>query len=72
VRMGLHGGVAEYFEIQPDEPLPTTLDYLVAAIGGCMTRTAAGVLDAVVLTPTRIIFMWKQNDASRKSMGKCF
>ena len=22
VRMGLHGGVAEYFKIQPDEPLP--------------------------------------------------
>lgn len=46
VRMGLHGGVAEYFKIQPDEPLPTTLDYLVAAIGGCMTGTVAGVLEA--------------------------
>ena len=46
VRMGLHGGVAEYFKIHPDEPLPTTLDYVVAAIGGCMTGTAAGVLEA--------------------------
>ncbi len=46
VRMGLHGGVAEHFKIQPDEPLPTTLDYVVAAIGGCMTGTAAGVLEA--------------------------
>jgi uncharacterized OsmC-like protein len=46
VRMGLHGGVADHFKIQPDEPLPTTLDYLVAAIGGCMTGTAAGVLEA--------------------------
>jgi uncharacterized OsmC-like protein len=46
VRMGLHGGVAEYFKIQPDEPLPTTLDYVVAAIGGCMTGTVAGVLEA--------------------------
>lgn len=45
-RMGLHGGVAEYFKIQPDEPLPTTLDYVVAAIGGCMTGTVAGVLEA--------------------------
>jgi uncharacterized OsmC-like protein len=46
VRMGLHGGVAEHFKIQPDEPLPTTLDYVVAAIGGCMTGTAAGMLEA--------------------------
>jgi uncharacterized OsmC-like protein len=46
VRMGLHGGVAEHFKVQPDEPLPTTLDYVVAAIGACMTGTAAGVLEA--------------------------
>ena len=46
VRMGLHGGVAEHFKIQPEEPLPTTLDYVVAAIGGCMAGTAAGVLEA--------------------------
>jgi uncharacterized OsmC-like protein len=46
VRMGLHGGVAEHFKVQPDEPLPTTLDYVVAAIGGCMTGTAASVLEA--------------------------
>src|ERR1700733_3665715 len=46
VRMGLHGGVAEHFKIQPDEPLPTTLDYVEAAIGGGMTGTAAGVLEA--------------------------
>jgi uncharacterized OsmC-like protein len=46
VRMGVHGGVADYFKFQPDEPLPTTLDYVVAAIGGCMTGTVAGVLEA--------------------------
>lgn len=46
VRMGVHGGVAEHFKVQPDEPLPTTLDYVVAAIGGCMTGTAAGVLES--------------------------
>jgi uncharacterized OsmC-like protein len=45
VRMGVHGGVADYFKFQPDEPLPTTLDYVVAAIGGCMTGTVAGVLE---------------------------
>ncbi len=46
IRMGLHGGVAQHFKIEPDEPLPTTLDFLVAAIGGCMTGTVAGVLEA--------------------------
>lgn len=46
VRMGLHGGVAEHFKIQPDEPLPTTLDYVVAAIGGCMTGAVASALEA--------------------------
>jgi uncharacterized OsmC-like protein len=46
VRMGLHGGVAEHFKVQPAEPLPTTLDYVVAAIGGCMTGTVASLLEA--------------------------
>jgi uncharacterized OsmC-like protein len=46
VRMGVHGGVAEFFKLQPDQPLPSTLDYIVAAIGGCMTGTVAGALEA--------------------------
>jgi len=46
VRMGVHGGVAEFFKLKPDEPLPSTLDYVVAAIGGCMTGTVAGALEA--------------------------
>ena len=46
VRMGVHGGIAEFFKLQPDEPLPSTLDYIVAAIGGCMTGTVAGALEA--------------------------
>jgi uncharacterized OsmC-like protein len=45
-RMGIHGGVAEFFKLKPDEPLPSTLDYVVAAIGGCMTGTVAGALEA--------------------------
>jgi uncharacterized OsmC-like protein len=45
-RMGIHGGVAEFFKLQPDEPLPSTLDYVVAAVGGCLTGTIAGALEA--------------------------
>jgi uncharacterized OsmC-like protein len=45
-RMGVHGGVADFFKIQPDEPLPSTLDYVVAAVGGCLTGTIAGALEA--------------------------
>ena len=46
LRMGVHGGVAEFFKLKPDQPLPSTLDYIVAAIGGCMTGTVAGALEA--------------------------
>jgi uncharacterized OsmC-like protein len=46
VRMGVHGGVAEFFKLKPDQPLPSTLDYVVAAIGGCMAGTVAGALEA--------------------------
>lgn len=44
-RMGVNGGIAEFFKVSPDEPLPSTLDYLVAAIGGCMTGTIGGALE---------------------------
>lgn len=46
VRMGVHDGVADYFKLKPEQPLPSTLDYVVAAIGGCMTGTVAGALEA--------------------------
>jgi uncharacterized OsmC-like protein len=46
VRMGIHGGIAQYFKLSPDEPMASTLDYIVAAVGGCMTGTAAGALGA--------------------------
>jgi len=46
VRMGVHGGVADFFGLKPAEPLPSTLDYVVAAVGGCMTGTVAGLLEA--------------------------
>ena len=46
VRMGVHGGVARFFGIEPNEPLPSTLDYVVAALGGCLTGTVAAALEA--------------------------
>jgi uncharacterized OsmC-like protein len=46
IRMGVHGGVAQYFKLSPDEPMVSTLDYIVAAVGGCMTGTVAGALEA--------------------------
>jgi len=44
LRMGIHGGIAQYFKLSPDEPMASTLDYIVAAVGGCMTGTVAGAL----------------------------
>ena len=46
VRMGVRGGVAEFFKLNPDEPLPSTLEYVAGAIGGCLTGTLAGALEA--------------------------
>src|SRR6266853_3909245 len=46
LRMGIHGAIAQYFKLSPDEPRPATLDYIVAAVGGCLTGTVAGALEA--------------------------
>src|SRR5271170_1222908 len=46
VRMGIHGGIAQFFNLAPDEPLPSTLDYVVAAVSGCLAGTVAGALEA--------------------------
>jgi uncharacterized OsmC-like protein len=46
IRMGVHGGIAQYFKLSPNEPMVSTLDYIVAAVGGCMTGTVAGALEA--------------------------
>lgn len=56
VRMGVHGGVADYFKVKPEQPMPTTLDYIVAAVGGCMTGTVAGALEArgIPATPDKL------------------
>lgn len=34
VFFGAHAGVAAFYKMTPDEPLPLTLDYLVAAAAG--------------------------------------
>ncbi|HWX38268.1 MAG TPA: OsmC family protein [Candidatus Sulfotelmatobacter sp.] len=56
LRMGIHGGIAQYFKLSPDEPMASTLDYIVAAVGGCMTGTVAGALEArgVSATPDKL------------------
>jgi uncharacterized OsmC-like protein len=51
VRMGVHGGIAQYFKRNPEEPMVSTLDYIVAAVGGCMTGTIAGALEARGVSP---------------------
>ena len=34
VRFGVHGGIKEFYGVEPDEEVPATLDYMIAAIGG--------------------------------------
>ena len=36
VRFGVHGKIAEHYSVSPDvsEPQATTIDYVIAAIGG--------------------------------------
>lgn len=56
IRMGIHGGIAQFFKLSVTEPMPSTLDYIVAAVGGCMTGTIAGALEArgVSADPTKL------------------
>ena len=34
IRFGVHGGIKKFYEIEPEEEVPATLDYIVAAVGG--------------------------------------
>ncbi len=34
LRFGVHGGYASFYQVQPAEPLPATIDHLLAALGG--------------------------------------
>lgn len=46
VRMGMHGGVKKFYRVESEEDLPTTLDYVVAALGGCLTGSLGSALEA--------------------------
>ncbi|MFQ5709892.1 MAG: hypothetical protein ACE5HO_20750 [bacterium] len=34
IRFGVHGGIKHFYKMEPEEDLPATLDYLIAAVGG--------------------------------------
>ena len=34
IRFGVHGGIKHFYKMEPEEDLPATLDYLVAAVAG--------------------------------------
>jgi uncharacterized OsmC-like protein len=44
IRMGVHNGFSKFFGIEPQEPLPSTLDYVVAAVSACLVGTLSGAL----------------------------
>ena len=34
IRFGVHGGIEKFYRIEPEEEVPATLDYMIAAVGG--------------------------------------
>jgi hypothetical protein len=34
VRFGVHGGIKEFYGVEPEEELPTTLDHVIAGVAG--------------------------------------
>ena len=34
IRFGVHGGIKEFYGVEPEEEVPATLDYIVGAVGG--------------------------------------
>jgi hypothetical protein len=34
VRFGVHGAIKRFYGMEPDEEIPATLDYIIAAVGG--------------------------------------
>jgi hypothetical protein len=34
VRFGVHGAIKRFYGVEPNEEIPATLDYMVAAVGG--------------------------------------
>ena len=33
IRFGVHGGIKDFYGIEPEEEIPATLDHIVAAVG---------------------------------------
>jgi organic hydroperoxide reductase OsmC/OhrA len=44
LHFGAHGAVAEHYRMPPAPELPTTIDYLVGSVAGCLIGTFAGSL----------------------------
>lgn len=34
VRFGVHGAIKQFYGVEPEEEVPSTLDYMIAAVGG--------------------------------------
>jgi hypothetical protein len=34
VRFGVHGAIKSFYGVEPEEEVPATLDYMIAAVGG--------------------------------------
>ena len=34
VRYGIHGGIKDFYKVEPKEELPATLDHMIGAVGG--------------------------------------
>ncbi len=34
VRYGVHGGIKRFYQMEPEEDVPSTLDHLIGAVGG--------------------------------------
>ncbi|WP_422091600.1 OsmC family protein [Tenacibaculum ovolyticum] len=53
VKFGLHGAIAEHYGVSDkiDDPHATTIDYLISAVGGCLTGTFGGALRVRKIDP---------------------
>lgn len=34
IRFGVHGGIKKFYGVEPEEEVPATLDYMIAAVAG--------------------------------------
>ena len=34
IRFGVHGGIKQFYGVEPEEDVPATLDHMIAAVGG--------------------------------------